>query len=202
MTADQVVLALPFSILRASVDLSQAGFSPRSCSRSASWAWARTRSSTSSSRTRHWRRPRLNGETYADTGYQNTWEVTRAQPGTSGSSSTTRAATSGRASAPARRRRARAAVPRADRAGAARASRSSGTAARPSTSGRATRGPGLVLVLEGRAVHGVRRDRGKAGEQCHFCGEHTSIDFQGYLNGAVETGERAAREVIGDLARA
>jgi monoamine oxidase len=30
---------------------------------------------------------------------------------------------------------------------------------------------------------------------CHFCGEHTSLDFQGYLNGAVETGERAAREV-------
>jgi monoamine oxidase len=30
---------------------------------------------------------------------------------------------------------------------------------------------------------------------CHFCGEHTSIDSQGYLNGAVETGERAAAEV-------
>jgi len=27
---------------------------------------------------------------------------------------------------------------------------------------------------------------------CHFCGEHTSIDSQGYLNGAVETGQRAA----------
>jgi len=34
---------------------------------------------------------------------------------------------------------------------------------------------------------------------CHFCGEHTSIDFQGYLNGAVETGERAADEVIAAL---
>ena len=33
----------------------------------------------------------------------------------------------------------------------------------------------------------------------HFCGEHTSIDAQGYLEGAVETGERAADEVIGDL---
>ena len=31
---------------------------------------------------------------------------------------------------------------------------------------------------------------------CHFAGEHTSIDFQGYLNGAVETGERAADEVL------
>jgi monoamine oxidase len=33
----------------------------------------------------------------------------------------------------------------------------------------------------------------------HFAGEHTSIDFQGYLNGAVETGERAAGEVLADL---
>ena len=34
---------------------------------------------------------------------------------------------------------------------------------------------------------------------CHFAGEHTSIDFQGYLNGAVETGERAAGEILADL---
>jgi monoamine oxidase len=34
---------------------------------------------------------------------------------------------------------------------------------------------------------------------CHFAGEHTSIDFQGYLNGGVETGERAAGEILDDL---
>ena len=28
---------------------------------------------------------------------------------------------------------------------------------------------------------------------CLFAGEHTSIDFQGYLNGAVETGQRGRR---------
>jgi monoamine oxidase len=33
----------------------------------------------------------------------------------------------------------------------------------------------------------------------HFCGEHTSIDAQGYLEGAVETGQRAASEVVADL---
>ena len=37
------------------------------------------------------------------------------------------------------------------------------------------------------------------GGSCHFCGEHTSIDFQGYLNGAVETGERAAGEITAAL---
>jgi monoamine oxidase len=35
---------------------------------------------------------------------------------------------------------------------------------------------------------------------CHFAGEHTSIDAQGYLEGAVETGERAATEILDDLA--
>jgi monoamine oxidase len=34
---------------------------------------------------------------------------------------------------------------------------------------------------------------------CFFAGEHTSIDFQGYLNGAVDTGERAAAEILADL---
>ena len=30
----------------------------------------------------------------------------------------------------------------------------------------------------------------------HFAGEHTSTQSQGYLNGAVESGQRAAREVL------
>ena len=32
----------------------------------------------------------------------------------------------------------------------------------------------------------------------HFAGEHTSQDFQGSLNGGIETGERAAREILAD----
>src|ERR671923_287864 len=34
---------------------------------------------------------------------------------------------------------------------------------------------------------------------CHFAGEHTSQDFRGYLNGGVETGERAANEILAAL---
>ena len=29
----------------------------------------------------------------------------------------------------------------------------------------------------------------------HFAGEHTAYDYQGFMNGAVESGERAASEV-------
>jgi monoamine oxidase len=30
----------------------------------------------------------------------------------------------------------------------------------------------------------------------HFCGEHTSLDFQGYMEGAAETGAFVAAEII------
>lgn len=46
---------------------------------------------------------------------------------------------------------------------------------------------------------GVEREPEGRAQNCHFAGEHTSIDFQGYLNGGVETGERAAKEVINAL---
>ncbi len=36
---------------------------------------------------------------------------------------------------------------------------------------------------------------GKAEGGIHFAGEHTSVPFQGFLEGAVASGERAAREV-------
>lgn len=40
-----------------------------------------------------------------------------------------------------------------------------------------------------RGIEG-RRER-----NVHFCGEHTSAGFQGFMEGAAETGERAAREI-------
>ncbi|MEZ4321659.1 MAG: NAD(P)/FAD-dependent oxidoreductase [Myxococcota bacterium] len=33
----------------------------------------------------------------------------------------------------------------------------------------------------------------------HFCGEHTSADFQGWMEGGAESGGRVAAEVLGDL---
>jgi monoamine oxidase len=33
----------------------------------------------------------------------------------------------------------------------------------------------------------------------HFCGEHTSVDHQGYMNGGAESGERVATEIMTDL---
>jgi monoamine oxidase len=40
---------------------------------------------------------------------------------------------------------------------------------------------------------------GERSGNLHFCGEHTSTEFQGYMNGGAESGERVAREITSDL---
>ncbi|MDX2378922.1 MAG: NAD(P)/FAD-dependent oxidoreductase [Acidimicrobiia bacterium] len=42
----------------------------------------------------------------------------------------------------------------------------------------------------------LRGAGGTAEGPIHFCGEHTSLQHQGFMNGAVETGERAAAEIL------
>ena len=197
--ADRVVFALPFSILRASVNLSRAGFSSLKRTAIAEQGMGTNSKLHVQFRRRHWERLNRNGETYADTGYQNTWEVTRAQSGQSG-------------------------ILVDYTGGLIGASFGSGTPEE-----RAQQFlmqiepvlPGITAEWNGRATvdfwTGYPWTRGsysywKVGQytrfagierepegNAFFCGEHTSIDFQGYLNGAVETGERAAGEVLDSL---
>jgi monoamine oxidase len=197
--ADVLVLALPFSILRRSVDLSQAGFSPLKLQAIEELGMGTNSKLHLQFENRFWNGLGCNGDTYADTGYQNTWEVSRAQPGTAGILVDYTGGT----------------------IGASFGSGSPSTRAKqflaqiepvlpgitPKWNGKATldfwpaypwtRGSySYWKVGQYTAFAGVERlQDGNA----HFCGEHTSIDFQGYLNGAVETGERAAGEVIDDL---
>jgi monoamine oxidase len=49
-----------------------------------------------------------------------------------------------------------------------------------------------------------RKFGGAAAERsanCHFAGEHTSNESQGFLNGGVESGERAAREILAEVGK-
>jgi monoamine oxidase len=48
--------------------------------------------------------------------------------------------------------------------------------------------PGQALAFEGQAFTPVRR--------LFFAGEHTSIEYWGFMNGAAETGKKAAQEVL------
>jgi monoamine oxidase len=199
ITADKVVLALPFSILRSSVDLSRAGFEPLKLVAIREQGMGTNSKLHVQFSSRFWRAQGANGDTFADTGYQNTWEVTRAQPGKSGILVDYTGGTIG-------------------------ASFGSGT---PTTRAKQFLAqvepvlPGATKSWNGRAtidfwpghewtkgsyafwkVGQYQRFAGIEGRRqgnCLFAGEHTSIDFQGYLNGAVETGERAAAEILADL---
>ena len=198
-TVDKVVFALPFSILRAAVDLRFAGFSDLKLTAIRELAMGSNSKLNVQFSNRFWVPLGNSGETYADTGYQLTWEVTRAQPGTAG-------------------------ILVAYSGGDHADSLGQGTVAGQTTkflgqlepvlpgataawNGRATLDfwPGNAFTRGSYAYWQVgqyTRFAGYEGVQegnAHFCGEHTSIDSQGYLNGAVETGERAAREVAADL---
>jgi monoamine oxidase len=200
VTADIVVLALPFSILR-SVDFSQAGFTPVKQTAIRELTMGTNSKLHVQFTSRLWRAQGLNGETYSDTGYQNTWEVSRAQAGASG-------------------------ILVDYTGGKIGASFGSGT---PSSRAKQFLAqiepviPGATQAWNGRAtidfwagypwtkgsysywkVGQYTKFSGAESQQegtCHFAGEHTSQDFQGYLNGAVQSGQRAVSEVLADLKR-
>jgi monoamine oxidase len=197
--ADYVVLALPFSILKNSVDLTQAGFSELKTIAIQELAMGSNSKLNVQFNSRPWGALRCNGETYSDRGYQTTWEVSRAQAGTAGILVDY---TGGQI---------------ADTFG-------TGTPEEHAAEFLAQVGPvlpGLSAQWNGLAtvdwwagnpytrgsysywkIGQYTRFAGIEGQpegRVHFCGEHTSIDFQGYLEGAVETGERAAAEVAAAL---
>jgi len=195
VTADHVVLALPFSILR-DVDYSKAGFSQVKTTAIEQLGMGTNSKLHVQFDDRFWNTLGNQGDTYSDTGYQTTWDVTRAQPGTAG-------------------------ILVDYTGGNIGASFGTGTPAEraakflgqlePVLPGISARWNGLATVdywagdpwtkgsysywKVGQYTKFAGAERQQEGA-CHFAGEHTSVDFQGYLNGAVESGERATSEIL------
>ena len=196
-TADRVVLALPFSLLRG-VDYSKAGFGAvkRLAIRSLSMG---TNSKLHMQFTgRPWQALGSNGETYADTGYQNTWDVTRAQGGlpgilvnyTGGRIGASFGPANGTPSQRAQEFFTQVAPLFPDLASAwNRTAYIDHWPSNPWSLGSYS----YWKVGEYTSFAGAE---GQAEGACHFAGEHTSVDFQGYLNGAVDSGYRAAAEIV------
>jgi monoamine oxidase len=197
VTADRVVMAIPFSILRSSVDISKAGFSPRKLTAIRDMGMGTNSKMHLQFTSRHWESLGCNGETYADTGYQNTWEVTRAQGGATGilvdytGGDIGASFGSGTPSSRANQFLAQLepVLPGISRKWNRRVTIDYWTAY-PWTKGSYS----YWKVGQYQGFAGVEREI--EGGSCHFAGEHTSIDFQGYLNGAVETGQRAADDIV------
>jgi monoamine oxidase len=196
VTADRVVLALPFSIMRRSVDWSRAGFGPEKSRAIRELGMGTNSKLNVGFRTRYWRTLGCNGDTYADTGFQNTWEVSRGQPGKAGilvDYTGGRIGDSFRSGTPSTRTRQFLAqleplLP--------------GVSAQWDGNATVDHWPSYPWTRGSYSYYkpGQYTAFGAAEEEvsgaCHFAGEHTTQDFQGYLQGAVFSGERAATEVL------
>ncbi len=196
VSADRVVLALPFSILRSSVDYSKAGFSATKQRAIKELGMGTNSKLNVGFSTRQWRTLGNNGDTYADTGYQATWEVSRAQPGTAGILVDYTGGKIGNtfgSGTPDSRAKQFLAQIEPVLPGITKAYNGCATIDYwPAY--RWTKGSySYYRVGQYQAFSGAEPE---ISGRCHFAGEHTSQDFQGYLNGAVSTGARVAAEVL------
>jgi monoamine oxidase len=193
---DHVVLALPFSIMRSSVDFSQAGFDDVKTTAITQLGMGTNSKIHLQFTSRFWNEQECNGETYSDRGYQNTWEVTRAQAGTSGILSWYTggnegvAVGSGTPDSQARTflRQIEPVLPGATARWNGRVTRDYWTGYQWTKGSYSYWKVGQYTSFAGA--------EGARSRNCYFCGEHTSIDAQGYLDGAVDTGQTAAQQVL------
>lgn len=198
--ADKVVLALPFSILKSAVDFSNAGFRSLKGLSIKELGVAKNTKVNLQFIDRHWETLNCNGETYSDTGYQYTYEVTRAQAGKSGilvNYCGGNICSNFNFDQP-----------------LDHVSKLVNQQLEPVLPGISPKWNGKATIDHWPEYNWTRGSNSywKVGQytkfsgierepegHCHFAGEHTSIDFQGYMNGAVESGERAAKEILHDL---
>jgi monoamine oxidase len=197
--ADHVVLALPFSTLRR-VDLSRAGLSQLKMTAIGQMGMGTNAKLHVQVGTRPWQALGLSGVSTSDpTGFQICWDETVAQPGPMGIL--------------------------VDFPGGAKGASFVGAPFGAAPAGDVTAFlseiepvfPGMSAAYNGLAFrdfwaadpwHRGAYSYWALGQETlfagyegvqegkvHFCGEHTSVDFQGYMEGAVTTGERAAAEI-------
>jgi monoamine oxidase len=199
VTADRVVLALPFSVMRERVRMSKADFPVAKQQAIAELGMGRNAKLAVQFTSRHWHTLGNGGDSFADTGYQATWEATRGQAGTpgilvnyTGGPATDAQRTLGETA-------------RVDAFLKAVEPVLPGLTARRTTRAHFDDWPGNPWTLGSYSYYRPGQytrfagAEGEAVDGCHFAGEHTSIAAQGYLEGAVESGERAAREVLAGL---
>lgn len=211
VVADHTILAVPLGVMKR-LDLSQAGFDARKTALYPAMGMGRNGKLQLQFTSRLWNTSGAwglsNGESYADTGYQNTWDVTRAQPGTQGilvdytGGSVTDAyvvsAPFTTASSTATNHYAQAFLAEIEPVYPGVSALWNGKATlsdwpqNPYSYGSYSYWPtGYCQHYAG--YEGVRQGN------IHFAGEHCSLNFQGYMEGGAEEGQRAAGEIISDL---
>jgi len=217
VVADRVIMAIPFSVLRTLLGSDAAyrvaGFTSLKQTAIQQLGYGKNCKLQLQFDFRLWNQPGpwgiSTGTTYADTGYQNTWDVTRGQDGPTGilvdytGGGVPLASFSGNPSDP------------QVVAGFARTFLKQLEPVFPGISrlwnGRATLDVPLAnpFLLGSYSYWKVGQYTGFSGYEkarqpdpvtgkCHFAGEHCSINFQGFMEGGAEEGARAANEILAD----
>lgn len=200
VNADKVVLALPFSVLSSAVDFSKAGFRALKEFSIKELGKANNTKINMQFTDRHWESLNCNGETYSDTGYQYTYDVTRTQAGESGILANYCGGNI--------------CLNFISEQSLSLVSKLVEQQLEPVLPGISCKWNGKSTIDNWSDYNWTKGSNSywKVGQytkfagierepegNCHFAGEHTSIDFQGYMNGAVESGERVSKEILHDL---
>jgi monoamine oxidase len=207
---DHAIVTVPFSVLRG-IDWSLAGFDERKRTAIRTLGYGNNAKLVVQFSHRLWRGrgpwPGVaNGDIATDLPFQSTWDTTSAQPGTRGllTNYTGEAERLFAPSTPYANSRTSPDVDRAARRFTAQLERVVPGAAAAYTGTAVLSVPAADPLLAGaysywrpgqyttiRGYEFVRQGN------VHFAGEHTSPHFQGFMEGAAETGARAARAIIG-----
>jgi monoamine oxidase len=206
VTADRVILTIPFSVLR-SLDYSQAGFNNVKITGIQELGYGTNSKLHLQFVDRYWNQSGPwdigTGSSYADTGYQNTWDVTRAQPGETGilvdyTGGNIGASFTGNTNQPGVIQvYATQFLAQLEPVFPCISSRWNSRA----TLDTPWRSPYLLgsysywKVGQYTSFSGSEKERSG---NCHFAGEHCSTDFQGYMEGGASEGARAANEILSD----
>lgn len=195
---DRVIIAIPFATL-GQVDLAKSGFRP--LKRKAIHALpmgVSTKLQLQFDR-RHWNALGNNGEVRLEGNFHSTWDVTRGQPGTPG---ILNCWSGGRVAVAAGERskedQAELALDDLESAWPGIRARWNGRVIRNAWHTNVWSGGSYVYYPPGYMTTLLGSEAEREGNY-FFAGEHTSRDWQGFLNGAVESGMRAAREVLASL---
>lgn len=195
---DRVVIAIPFATL-GQVDLAKSGF--RQLKRKAIHELPMGASTKLQLQfdERHWYGLGSSGELRMEGAFHSTWEVTRGQTGTPGIincwSGGRVAVTAGERSKEIQAERA---LDDLERAWPGIRDKWSGSVIRNAWHTNVWSGGSYAYYPPGYMTTLLGIEAEREGNY-FFAGEHTSRDWQGFLNGAVESGMRAAREVLASV---
>jgi monoamine oxidase len=208
VTADHVILTLPFAVLR-TLDYSGAGFDPLKQTAITQLGAGRNTKLQLQFASRYWNAQGSNGNVYTDLGLQSGWDVTRGQAGVTGifvdyaggniagkfkpSTPYSNAATNPQVAT-----YAKSVLPILNTVfpGIAKQWNGKATLSTPFLDPNLKLAYSYWRVGQYTAFSGYE---GVAQGAIHFAGEHCSQDFQGYMEGAAVEGARAGAEVLAAL---